>query len=148
MRLRDLRRTFVVFVLVAMSADRASANQTDPFLWPYNVATTGAMDAAAQVFRAWQEWKAAQITSGNAGGDGRLRVMGGVNNSSTVSEGQAYGILFASLFDDQAALDGLWLFTADHLNARGLMDWHVGNPGQRLVLAPRQMATKIWPSGC
>jgi endo-1,4-beta-D-glucanase Y len=126
------RRTFVVFVLVAMSAGRASANQTDPFLWPYNVATTGAMDAAAQIFRAWQEWKAGQITSGNAGGGGRLRVMGGVNNSSTVSEGQAYGILFASLFDDQAVLDGLWLFTADHLNARGLMDWHVGNPGQRL----------------
>ena len=132
MGLTGLKRTFVAFLLVVMFAVRASANQTDPFLWPYNVTTSAALEAAAQISRAWQEWKAGQITSGNAGGGGRLRVLGGVNNSSTVSEGQAYGILFASLFDDQATLDGLWLFAADYLNARGLMDWHIGNPGQRL----------------
>ena len=110
---------------------RASANPTDPFLWPYNQTTNITFDAAA-IAQAWQEWKSAQITSMNAGGEGRLRVMGGIDASSTVSEGQGYGILFASIFDDQATLDGLWLFTADHLNAHGLMDWHIGNPGQRI----------------
>ena len=103
----------------------------DPFRWPYNQPTSISFDPA-QVLQAWQEWKAAQITSTNAGGNGRLRVMGGVDNTSTVSEGQGYGILFASIFDDQATVDGLWLFTSDHLNVRGLMDWYIGNPGQRL----------------
>lgn len=107
------------------------ANPSDPFLFPYNQATSITFDPS-QLSQAWQEWKSAQITSANAGGNGRLRVMGGVDGGSTVSEGQGYGILLASIFDDQTTLDGLWLFTSDHLNARGLMDWHIGNPGQRL----------------
>ena len=127
-----LRKILPTVVLIAVWANAASANQTDPYRWPYNVSTSGALNAADQIFGSWQEWKAAQITSGNAGGNGRLRVLGGVNNSSTVSEGQGYGILLASLFDDQTTLDGLWLFASDYLNARGLMDWYIGNPGQRL----------------
>src|SRR5258708_6014897 len=55
--------------------------------------------------------------------------MGGVDTATTVSEGQGYGILFASVFDDQATLDGLWLYTAGFLDANGLMNWHTGNPG-------------------
>jgi endo-1,4-beta-D-glucanase Y len=121
-----------VALAVTVAIDgRATANPTDPFLWPYNQVTNITFDAAA-ITQAWQEWKAAQITSANAGGEGRLRVIGGISATSTVSEGQGYGILFASVFDDQATLDGLWLFTADHLNAHGLMDWHIGNPGQRI----------------
>jgi endo-1,4-beta-D-glucanase Y len=58
--------------------------------------------------------------------------MGGVDSQTTVSEGQAYGMLFASIFDDQITFDGLWLFARDHLNSNGLMDWHIGEPGQRL----------------
>ena len=121
---------FLAIVVALCIAPRALA-QTDPFLWPYNQPTSIAFDTAT-ISQAWQEWKSAQVTSVNAGGNGRLRVMGGVNNASTVSEGQGYGILFASIFDDQVTLDGLWLFTSDHLNAQGLMDWHIGSPGQRL----------------
>lgn len=58
--------------------------------------------------------------------------MGGVDGNSTVSEGQAYGILFASIFDEQTLLDGLYLFAKDHFNSHGVMDWHIGNPGQLL----------------
>jgi len=108
-----------------------SANASNPLLWPYDRPTNITFDPNA-VYQAWQEWKAAQITSVNAGGNGRLRVMGGVNDSTTVSEGQAYGILFASIFDDQPTLDGLWLFASDYLDGHGLMDWYIGNPGQRL----------------
>ena len=119
------------FTITLAAVDAASASQSDPFLWPYNQPTNIRFETAT-IAQAWQEWKAAQITGVNAGGNGRLRVLGGVDNVSTVSEGQGYGMLFASVFDDQATLDGLWLFTLDHLNPRGLMDWHIGNPGQRL----------------
>jgi endo-1,4-beta-D-glucanase Y len=127
-RLRTLTAALAAMVITASAA---SASPNDPFLWPYNQPTSITFDPA-RLSQAWQEWKSAQITSNNAGGNGRLRAMGGVDNSSTVSEGQGYGILLASIFDDQTTLDGLWLFTADHLNARGLMDWRIGNPGQRL----------------
>ncbi|HYF64439.1 MAG TPA: glycosyl hydrolase family 8 [Herpetosiphonaceae bacterium] len=109
----------------------ARGNAANPFLYPYNQ-PAGINFNINDVTQAWTDWKAAQITATNAGGGGRLRVMGGVNNSSTVSEGMSYGILFASIFDDQATLDGLWLFVRDHLDAQGLMHWHIGNPGQLL----------------
>ena len=129
--MRTLTFLAAALVIAAIPPQLTRANPSDPFLFPYNQATTITFDPS-QLSQAWHEWKAAQITSTNAGGNGRLRAMGGVDGSSTVSEGQGYGILLASIFDDQATLDGLWLFTADHLNARGLMDWHIGNPGQRL----------------
>lgn len=56
----------------------------------------------------------------------------GVDSTTTVSEGQAYGMLFASLFDEQQTFDGLWLFTRDHLDKYGLMHWHIGDPRQVL----------------
>ena len=129
--MRTLTSLAVALVLALLTPHHAQGNPSDPFLFPYNQPTTITFDPS-QLSQSWQEWKTAQITSANAGGNGRLRVMGGVDRSSTVSEGQGYGILLASIFDDQSTLDGLWLFTADHLNARGLMDWHIGNPGQRL----------------
>ncbi|WP_110516174.1 glycosyl hydrolase family 8 [Herpetosiphon llansteffanensis] len=99
------------------------------FTFPYNQAS-GINYNVTDLTQAWNEWKSAQVTSNNAGGGNRLRVLGGVSNSSTVSEGQGYGMLFASLFDDQTTFDGLWLFTRDYLTSRGLMHWHIGNPGQ------------------
>ncbi|HKE83527.1 MAG TPA: glycosyl hydrolase family 8 [Vicinamibacterales bacterium] len=126
-----VRTTIAALAVAIVSTSLALANSSDPFLFPYNQTTTVTFDPA-QLSQAWQEWKSAQITATNAGGNGRLRVMGGVDGGSTVSEGQGYGILLASIFDDQTTLDGLWLFTSDHLNARGLMDWHIGSPGQRL----------------
>lgn len=120
-----------VIVLLSNQVEPASANESDPFLWPYNQPTSINFNQA-DVLQAWTEWRDAQITTNNAGGNGRYRVMGGVNESSTVSEGQAYGMLFASIFDEQAIFDGLYLFAKDHFNNNGVMDWHIGNPGQRL----------------
>lgn len=84
----------------------------------------------ADVQAAWNNWRNQYVTSQSAGPAPRLRVMGGVSNTSTVSEGQAYGLLLASLFDEQTMFDGLWLFAADHLNQNGLMHWHIGPYGQ------------------
>ncbi|CAG0935328.1 Exoglucanase B [Thermoflexales bacterium] len=105
------------------------ATPSNPYLYPYNQPTSVTFNVN-DVTQAWTSWKGALVTANNAGGGGRLRVMGGVDSSSTVSEGQGYGILFASIFDDQTTLDGLWLFTRDYLDAQGLMDWHIGSPGQ------------------
>jgi endo-1,4-beta-D-glucanase Y len=131
------RRILPVLLIVAALAGGLGAltpargSASNPFLYPYNQGTSIAFNIN-DVTQAWTDWKSAQITANNAGGGGRLRVMGGTDNSSTVSEGMSYGILFASIFDDQATLDGLWLFARDHLDAQGLMHWHIGNPGQLL----------------
>ncbi|HLY26282.1 MAG TPA: glycosyl hydrolase family 8, partial [Aggregatilineales bacterium] len=101
------------------------------FHYPYNGPTSISFNIA-DVTNQWQAWKATTITAANAGGGARLRVMGGVDTATTVSEGQGYGMLFASIFDDQATLDGLWLYTSGFLDANGLMNWHTGNPGQVL----------------
>ncbi|MEO1441912.1 MAG: glycosyl hydrolase family 8, partial [Chloroflexota bacterium] len=82
------------------------------------------------VVAAWDDWKDKYITAWDAGPAPRLRVLGGVSDYTTVSEGQAYGILFASVFDDQQTLDGLWLFAADHQTSTGLMHWHIHKHGE------------------
>ncbi|XSG73700.1 glycosyl hydrolase family 8 [Herpetosiphon llansteffanensis] len=112
-----------------LQSKSAQGNNVSPLLFPYNQAS-GINYNVTDLTQAWNEWKSNMITANNAGGGNRLRVMGGVDSSSTVSEGQGYGILFASIFDDQNTLDGLWLFTRDHLDPNGLMHWHIGNPGQ------------------
>jgi endo-1,4-beta-D-glucanase Y len=99
--------------------------------YPYNN-PTGIAFNNTDLQQAWTEWKSGHITANNAGPAPRLRVMGGFSISDTTSEGQGYGILLSSLLDEQAALDGLWLFTADHLDANGLMNWQIG--GYRQVL--------------
>ncbi|MBE2220395.1 MAG: glycoside hydrolase, partial [Anaerolineae bacterium] len=118
-------------IVMISSTSQTAASPTNPYLWPYNQPTSVSFNQA-DVYQAWTGWRDAQITANNAGGNGRYRVMGGVDNSSTVSEGQAYGILFSSIFDEQTLFDGLFLFAKDHFNEHGVMDWHIGNPGQLL----------------
>ena len=48
---------------------------------------------------------------------------------STVSEGMGYGLLLAVYHDDQTVFDQLWRYTAQYLNANGLMDWEVDPDG-------------------
>ena len=120
---------FLLAGVMMIGTTQTSANATDPFLWPYNQPTNISFNQN-DVYQAWVNWRDAEITSNNAGGNGRLRVMGGVDDNSTVSEGMGYGILFASIFDEQTILDGLYLFASDHFNEHGVMDWHIGNPGQ------------------
>ena len=107
----------------------SSAPQQDPVNWPYNQGSQIAF-RETDLDKAWQQWKTTTLTSENSGGADRLRIMGGVNKESTVSEGMAYGMLFASIFDEQDTFDGLWLFVADHLDPYGLMHWWIGDPGE------------------
>jgi endo-1,4-beta-D-glucanase Y len=118
-------------IIIMSAAPQTSASSANPYLWPYNQPTSITFNEA-DVYQAWTAWRDAQITSNNAGGNGRYRVMGGVDSGSTVSEGQAYGILFSSIFDEQTLFDGLFLFAKDHYNEQGVMDWHIGDPGVRI----------------
>ena len=97
------------------------------FAFPYNRPTT-VKASSDDVKAAWQSWKSAHITSNNTGKPDRFRVIGEPKDGSTFSEGMGYGLLFASLMDDQPLFDGMWRFTADHLNANGLMHWKIGAP--------------------
>lgn len=123
----------VMAIFIMSATPKTSASPQNPLLWPYNQPTNISFNEA-DVYQAWAEWRDNKITSNNAGGNGRFRVMGGVNDSSTVSEGQAYGMLFTSIFDEQPMFDGLFLFAKDHFNVNGVMDWHIGNPGQKIGL--------------
>jgi hypothetical protein len=69
--------------VMMMSTAQTSANETDPFLWPYNQPTHISFNEN-DVYQAWINWRDAQITANNAGGNGRLRVLGGQGSSSTV----------------------------------------------------------------
>ncbi len=81
---------------------------------------------SADVDTRWAQYKSNYISGVEAGPAPRQRVYGGVTETTTVSEGQAYGMLFAVNFDEQTLFDGLWLFAADHLDETGLMHWYIG----------------------
>ena len=121
----------LIAIFIVNGTPKTAASPQNPLLWPYNQPTNISFNEA-DVYQAWTEWRDNKITSNNTGGNGRYRVMGGVDSTSTVSEGQAYGMLFTSIFDEQSMFDGLFLFAKDHFNVNGVMDWHIGNPGQLL----------------
>lgn len=52
---------------------------------------------------------------------------------STVSEGIAYGMIIAVMFDDQPLFDALWQYAACFLNESGLMSWYIAPDGSRAL---------------
>jgi len=87
---------------------------------------TGADPAEAQ--RAYDRWKTELVTSDGA--DGNLRVRRPNNEmDTTVSEGIAYGMIFAVVFGDQDMFDKFWKYAQGHANQNGLMGWRVQPDG-------------------
>lgn len=85
---------------------------------------------AAEARAAYETFKSVTVTSDGA--NGFLRVYKPDSGSvvgSTVSEGMGYGLLLAVYHDDQVVFDQLWRYTAQYLNANGLMDWEVHPDG-------------------
>ena len=56
----------------------------------------------------------------------------GVPNS-TVSEGIAYGMIIAVMFDDQPLFDALWQYALCFLNVNGLMSWYIAPDGSQAL---------------
>lgn len=113
--------TLLLMLLLSMTATNTDASGAS--LQPV---TTG-----AEVDQAWTDYKNSMITPLNAGGAGRLRVIRPEADPpfDTVSEGQAYGLLLAAIFDDQATFDGLWKFALLHINSNGLMKFLIDPAG-------------------
>jgi len=53
--------------------------------------------------------------------------------NSTVSEGIAYGMIIAVMFDDQPLFDAFWQYALCFLNPNGLMSWYIAPDGSRAL---------------
>ncbi len=85
--------------------------------------------------RAFERWRAEIVTAEGASGFLRARrpdTPDGHTNS-TVSEGIAYGMLIAVLFDEQALFDGFWQYALKWANPTGLMSWYIAADGSRAL---------------
>jgi len=90
---------------------------------------------AADALSAFTRWRSEIVTSDGARGFVRTRrpdTPDGQANS-TVSEGIAYGMLIAVMFDDQALFDGFWSYARCFLNKSGLMDWYIAPDGSKAL---------------
>jgi endo-1,4-beta-D-glucanase Y len=126
---------------LALTAQTAHA-QTFPYntTYPYGGGTVSATQSAHNntISARWLAWKSSFITSNGAGSSQRRVVFDGLpapvvagdkSTLSTVSEGQAYGMLFAVYFNDQVLFDDLYAYYKAHLNSVGLMGWKIGYNG-------------------
>jgi endo-1,4-beta-D-glucanase Y len=97
--------------------------------YPYGI-SSAASDQGAEnnyVLSEYNNWKSTYVTSSGAGGN--LRVRRPQDSDDTVSEGMAYGMLFAVYFDDRTTFDGLWNYAKSYLDALGLMHWQIDSGG-------------------
>lgn len=74
----------------------------------------------------WQNYKTKFIVDG---GDGSLRVQRPENSNDSVSEGIAYGMLFAVTMNDKTTFDKIWQYAQKHLDGSGLMNWQISADG-------------------
>lgn len=80
---------------------------------------------------AFAAWRSEIVTREGARGYVRTRrpdTPDGVADS-TVSEGIAYGMLIAVMFDDQPLFDDFWSYAQLFFNKSGLMDWYIAPDG-------------------
>jgi endo-1,4-beta-D-glucanase Y len=80
----------------------------------------------ADVTASWQMYKARFIVDG---GNNTLRVQRPENQNDTVSEGIAYGMLYAVYMNEKDTFDRLWQYAQAHLDMRGLMHWRINANG-------------------
>jgi endo-1,4-beta-D-glucanase Y len=81
---------------------------------------------------AYTKWRTELVTSDGAGGFQRVRRPNN-ENDTTVSEGIAYGMIFAVVMDDQTLFDAFWKYSQLHVNGNGLMNWKVEASGMVLM---------------
>jgi endo-1,4-beta-D-glucanase Y len=81
---------------------------------------------------AYNKWRTELVTSDGAGGFQRVRRPNN-ENDTTVSEGIAYGMIFAVVMDDQTLFDAFWKYSQLHVNGNGLMNWKVEPSGMVLM---------------
>lgn len=104
-----------------------------PFKFPQNkrsqYCTYPTMVKSSWAQTAYNRWKTELVTTEGAGGFRRVRRPAN-EMDTTVSEGIAYGMIFAVVMDDQALFDDLWKYSQQYLNQNGLMNWKVDASGK------------------
>lgn len=93
---------------------------------PHCTYPTGADPMKAKA--AYERWKTELVTQEGAGENLRVRRPNN-ENDTTVSEGIAYGMIFAVVFGEQDLFDRFWKYSQERLNGNGLMDWKVDASG-------------------
>lgn len=91
--------------------------------------STAPTQSAAETLVAaeYATWKQSYVVDA---GNGQLRVQRSAgDNYDTVSEGIAYGMLFAAYGNDKTTFDGLWSYAKAHVNNNGLMNWRIAANG-------------------
>jgi endo-1,4-beta-D-glucanase Y len=92
----------------------------------------------ADVMTAWTLYKQRMIvgaSSANCPGT-LLRVQRPENGNDTVSEGTAYGMLFAVYMNDRPTFDGIWTFAKCRRKGNGLLSWHLDANGNVIDVNP------------
>jgi endo-1,4-beta-D-glucanase Y len=109
------------------------------FPYPHNQRVSGCcypLAADAEDARqAFLRYRQEIVTAEGAGGFLRARrpdTPDGEANS-TVSEGIAYGMLIAVMFDDQPLFDGFFQYALRWSNENGLMSWYIAPDGSRAL---------------
>lgn len=91
-------------------------------IMPNNLPTSGTYGKSTDAGNAYNAWKSAFVRECSSGS----RVLFD-DNSSTVSEGIAYGMLLSAYAGDKALFDGLWKYYLNHRNGSGVMNWKYSN---------------------
>lgn len=90
---------------------------------PTNLPTSGTYKQAQKAAEAYNSWKNKYVSDCN---DGSKRVLFD-DNSSTVSEGIAYGMLLSAYAADKTTFDALWKFYLNNTNGNGVMNWKLSS---------------------
>jgi endo-1,4-beta-D-glucanase Y len=126
--------------LAALSALAHPARAQFPYnaTYPFGGGSVSATQSThnSAISTRWGEWKTSWITTSGAGA-GQRRVLfpddkpAGTPkaNMNTVSEGQAYGMLFAIYFNEQTLFNELWAYFKAKRNSLGLMGWKIKPDG-------------------
>lgn len=80
----------------------------------------GASQIAADVYNNWKKVYVANCENG-------LKRVIFDDNTSTVSEGIAYGMLLSVYAADKDLFDGLWAYYKAHVNTNGVMNWKMAD---------------------
>ncbi|MFM7024413.1 MAG: glycosyl hydrolase family 8 [Flavobacteriales bacterium] len=89
-------------------------------IMPTNLPAGGTYTKSSDAATAYNSWKSRFVVDCSAQGSKRVLFD---DNSSTVSEGIAYGLLLSAYAADKTTFDGLWKYYKDNMNSHGVMNW-------------------------
>ncbi|MCX6180507.1 MAG: glycosyl hydrolase family 8, partial [Bacteroidetes bacterium] len=120
---------FVILNSSVVAQINTPAGATKPFgsntsyafgIMPTNLPSSGTYGKSSDAATAYNQWKTNYVR--DCGTSKRVLFD---DNSSTVSEGIAYGMLLAAYAADKTTFDGLWKYYKDNSNSNGVMNWKI-----------------------